>query len=241
MYTTSGAHNETRDEGNPVMGKSATFEIIETGRTNIIAKTGSQDGYESKESQKEIKLDNIKPEITELKLEPDPEPEEGEGKGKAWIKVAGEIKIEAVDRNGNENTEETGTIAGYEYTVKNLKTNEIIINNKEVDNIESPIKITTDGEYAIAVKVKDEAGNKSNTKTINVYKDSEAPEIGTAEITDGTSDGFFIQVGARDEVSGLRKTRMLCRRKKSRRRKNRKPKQYRRNSKSKRTKTINNI
>lgn len=241
MYTTSGAHNETRDEGNPVMGKSATFEIIETGRTNIIAKTGSQDGYESKESQKEIKLDNIKPEITELKLEPDPEPEEGEGKGKAWIKVAGEIKIEAVDRNGNENTEETGTIAGYEYTVKNLKTNEIIINNKEVDNIESPIKITTDGEYAIAVKVKDEAGNKSNTKTINVYKDSEAPEIGTAEITDGTSDGFFIQVGARDEISGLRKTRMLCRRKKSRRRKNRKPKQYRRNSKSKRTKTINNI
>ena len=241
MYTTSGAHNETRDEGNPVMGKNATFEIIETGRTNIIAKTGSQDGYESKESQKEIKLDNIKPEITELKLEPDPEPEEGEGKGKAWIKVAGEIKIEAVDRNGNENTEETGTIAGYEYTVKNLKTNEIIINNKEVDNIESPIKITTDGEYAIAVKVKDEAGNKSNTKTINVYKDSEAPEIGTAEITDGTSDGFFIQVGARDEVSGLRKTRMLCRRKKSRRRKNRKPKQYRRNSKSKRTKTINNI
>lgn len=241
MYTTSGAHNETRDEGNPVMGKSATFEIIETGRTNIIAKTGSQDGYESKESQKEIKLDNIKPEITELKLEPDPEPEEGESKGKAWIKVAGEIKIEAVDRNGNENTEETGTIAGYEYTVKNLKTNEIIINNKEVDNIESPIKITTDGEYAIAVKVKDEAGNKSNTKTINVYKDSEAPEIGTAEITDGTSDGFFIQVGARDEVSGLRKTRMLCRRKKSRRRKNRKPKQYRRNSKSKRTKTINNI
>lgn len=241
MYTTSGAHNETRDEGNPVMGKSATFEIIETGRTNIIAKTGSQDGYESKESQKEIKLDNIKPEITELKLEPDPEPEEGESKGKAWIKVAGEIKIEAVDRNGNENTEETGTIAGYEYTVKNLKTNEIIINNKEVDNIESPIKITTDGEYAIAVKVKDEAGNKSNTKTINVYKDSEAPEIGTAEITDGTSDGFFIQVGARDEISGLRKTRMLCRRKKSRRRKNRKPKQYRRNSKSKRTKTINNI
>jgi len=88
MYTTSGAHNETRDEGNPVMGKSATFEIIETGRTNIIAKTGSQDGYESKESQKEIKLDNIKPEITELKLEPDPEPEEGESKGKAWIKVA---------------------------------------------------------------------------------------------------------------------------------------------------------
>lgn len=241
MYTTSGAHNETRDEGNPVMGKNATFEIIETGRTNIIAKTGSQDGYESKESQKEIKLDNIKPEITELKLEPDPEPEEGESKGKAWIKVAGEIKIEAVDRNGNENPEETGTIAGYEYTVKNLKTNEIIINNKEVDNIESPIKITTDGEYAIAVKVKDEAGNKSNTKTINVYKDSEAPEIGTAEITDGTSDGFFIQVGARDEVSGLRKTRMLCRRKKSRRRKNRKPKQYRRNSKSKRTKTINNI
>lgn len=209
MYTVSGAHNETKDETNPSMGKTVTFEIKETGRTNIIAKTGSVDGYESKETQKEIKLDNIKPEITKVELEPTPGKADKEGK--SWIQISGEIKVEAKDTNGNTNPEEIGKISGYEYTVKNLKTNETIVNNKLIDNIETKIKITTDGEYLIEIQAIDEAGNRSETSTVNVYKDGEAPEIGTAEVTDGTSDGFFVQVGARDEVSGLRKTRMLCR------------------------------
>ena len=96
MYISSGAHNETRDESNPSMGKIATFEIKETGRTNIIAKTGSVDGYESKEAQKEIKLDNIKPEITDIKLEP--APGTADKNGKAWITETGKIKVEAEDR-----------------------------------------------------------------------------------------------------------------------------------------------
>ena len=184
-------------------GKKVTFEISETGKTTIIAKTGSEDGYESREAQREVKLDNIKPEITELKLEPDPG--EGDKAGKGWIKVSGEIQVEAVDTNGNTDPEEIGKVTGYEYTVKNLKTNETIVNGQKVDDIETKVKISTDGEYLIEVQAIDEAGNKSETSTINVYKDGEAPEIGTATITDGTSDGFIIQVGARDEVSGLGK------------------------------------
>ena len=72
MYIATGAYNENRYETNPVAGTKATFEIKETGKTTITAKTGSKEGYESKEAQKEIKLDNIKPEITKLAIEPNP-------------------------------------------------------------------------------------------------------------------------------------------------------------------------
>ena len=48
--------------------------------------------------------------------------------------------------------EEAGKIIGYEYEVKNLATDQIITNLKRVDDINTSIKITTDGEYAITVK-----------------------------------------------------------------------------------------
>ncbi len=73
--------------------------------------------------------------------------------------------------------EEAGKIIGYEYEVKNLKTNKIITNLKRVDDINTSIKVQTDGEYAITVKAIDEAGNRSPAKTVNVYKDETAPEV----------------------------------------------------------------
>ena len=88
--------------------------------------------------------------------------------------------------------EEAGKIIGYEYEVKNLKTNKIITNLKRVDDINTSIKITTDGEYGVTKKAIDEAGNKSTTKTINVYKDTEKPEVGTPQTRDYIAEGFTI-------------------------------------------------
>ena len=73
--------------------------------------------------------------------------------------------------------EEAGKIIGYEYEAKNLVTNKIITNLKRVDDINTSIKITTDGEYGVTIKAIDEAGNKSANKTINVYKDETEPEV----------------------------------------------------------------
>ena len=51
----------------------------------------------------------------------------------------------------------------------------------------------------------DEAGNRSATKTINVYKDSKKPEVGNLEITEEKPDGFTMHLGATDELSGIGK------------------------------------
>lgn len=100
---------------------------------------------------------------------------------------------------------EAGKVIGYIYTAKNKKTETYIATNKEIEDITKPLNITTDGEYEIQIRVKDEAGNMSNTNTINVYKDEVKPEIGTATISDITTDGFTIQAGAKDETSGIAK------------------------------------
>lgn len=81
--------------------------------------------------------------------------------------------------------EEAGKVVGYEYQVKNLVTNKIITNYKRVDDINTVIKVETDGEYAISVKAIDEAGNRSKIKTINVYKDGKEPTVGNATIVEG--------------------------------------------------------
>ena len=101
--------------------------------------------------------------------------------------------------------EEAGKIIGYEYEAKNLVTNNIITNLKRVDDINTSIKITTDGEYGVTIKAIDEAGNKSTTKTINVYKDTEKPEVGELTITEENPDGFTMHLGATDDGSGIGK------------------------------------
>ena len=99
----------------------------------------------------------------------------------------------------------TGVIKGYEYEIKDLKKNEIAVGKTKVDNITVPIKIKTDGEYAVTIRAIDEAGNRSETRTINVYKDEVAPEVGTPQTRNHTGKGFIITVGARDTLSGIAK------------------------------------
>lgn len=75
-YTAIGAHNEKRDETNPV-GKNEKIEIFieESGITTITAITVAGE-YMSPKSTEVIKLDNIKPEILEgeegIKITPTP-------------------------------------------------------------------------------------------------------------------------------------------------------------------------
>ncbi len=68
-----GGHSEIREEENPVSGKTAEFWITEeeSGITTITARVGIGK-YASKPVTKTIKLDNIKPEITNVSLTPTP-------------------------------------------------------------------------------------------------------------------------------------------------------------------------
>lgn len=51
----------------------------------------------------------------------------------------------------------------------------------------------------------DNAGNKSETTSINVYKDSTKPEIGQTSIDQITDTSFIINIGTRDDLSGIGK------------------------------------
>lgn len=64
--------------------------------------------------------------------------------------------------------------------------------DKIVDNINIPIQIKTDGEYLVEVKAIDEAGNRSEISTVNIYKDGTPPEVGMPIVRDETEDGFTI-------------------------------------------------
>ena len=95
---------------------------------------------------------------------------------------------------------------GYEYEVKNIVTNETTKTTTVADT-GIPIKITTDGEYLVTIRVKDVAGNTSETKSVEVHKDTKQPEIQGIEIPDDsiTAQGFTVNVTAGDETSGIAK------------------------------------
>lgn len=64
-YTLSGAHTEGEKT---VQGTSTSFDITTSGETTMKIWAEDGKGYQSKEITKEIKLDNIEPEISELKV-----------------------------------------------------------------------------------------------------------------------------------------------------------------------------
>jgi len=79
-YTLSGAHTEGEKR---VEGTSATFDITSSGTTSMVIWAEDGRGYQSKEITKEIKLDNVKPEITDLKLTATRG--KTDSRGKTWI------------------------------------------------------------------------------------------------------------------------------------------------------------
>ena len=133
--------------------------------------------------------------------------------------------------------EEAGKIIGYEYEVKNLATDQIITNLKRVDDINTSIKITTDGEYAITIKAIDEAGNRSANKTINVYKDTEKPEIGNISII-GEPGIYGFTVQARRKRQYIRNSKICMY---NRRRRKRTDRKCRWSNRSNRIKSKDNI
>jgi len=94
-YTLAGAHTEGEKI---VQGKTATFDITKSGTTTMVIWAEDGKGYQSKEITKEIKLDNVKPEITELKLTGTKG--KTDSSGKTWIISNGEIKVIAKDTGG---------------------------------------------------------------------------------------------------------------------------------------------
>ena len=96
-YTLTGANAETGEK--VVQGKTASFDITKSGITEIRIWAEDGRGYQSKEVARTIKLDNINPEISELKLEGTKG--ETDKNKKTWITSNGEIKIIAKDTGGS--------------------------------------------------------------------------------------------------------------------------------------------
>ncbi len=66
-----GGYNDIKDEKNPIIGGKAEFIIEQSGITTIKARIGIGKSSSSV-TTKIVKLDNIKPEITEIKMSPEP-------------------------------------------------------------------------------------------------------------------------------------------------------------------------
>lgn len=198
-YTLTGAMQQTETA---ILGNSQEIEISEPGLTRITAVT-KENGKESKSQTLIIKYDDEetnKPTLNDLKLEAT-YGEIIENSEYRWILSEGTIEIEAEDQ-------ESG-ITAYQYEVTDIDGETIIKQETLVEDIGIPIKIQTDGEYVIRVKAIDKAGNQSDSKTINIHKDTEAPIVGTpaiygAEETDNGID-VAIGIGCGDTLSGIAK------------------------------------
>lgn len=90
----------------------------------------------------------------------------------------------------------------------NPKTNKVE-KKGTVDDIQQTITITTDGEWIISIQVIDEAGNKSDSESINIYKDTGVPNIYSVNVREETGTGFTVVVGAEDGISGIAKYEVL--------------------------------
>ena len=66
-----GGYNEIKDEKTPIIGGRAEFIVEQSGITNITASVGIGK-YASSTITKTVRLDNIKPEITNVNLTPTP-------------------------------------------------------------------------------------------------------------------------------------------------------------------------
>ena len=181
-----------------VEGREATLTIQEPGRTIIYAYVTDKNENESEQGNKEIKYDNIHPEVGELEIEGTKGVIEGTETG--WY-VSEEVIIKL--NNMTDEPIESG-IEGYYYweIPEGSSPSEIPEEQKTyVKGTTGQIKITKEGKVAIGIQAKDKAGNKTEgTKTITVYKDSIEPIDFLPNIVNITNNGFTATGGTTDNT-----------------------------------------
>ncbi len=156
-----------------------------------------EDGNVSETATLQIKYDSIKPVLAET-ITPNKDT------GKTWY------TDKTVEISLANSTDNNSGVARYEYKYKvsdEEDTEEEFTRTdfKEVaDYKNTPITISKDGIRTIEIVVVDNAGNRSDTKEIQIYKDSTAPTFINDEIniTDVKTNSFKINTEATDDISG---------------------------------------
>ena len=173
--------------------------IRELGLTRIVAWVTNEDETEKTEyAYKNIKIDNIAPSLANIEVIEGREGKKVEGEiDKSWYVTDVKLRITAEDENSG--------VAGYEYTVKNTYTNNIVINKEILKGESKEISIKADGIYEIRVTTIDRAGNRSEVVTTKIYKDCTAPNEFMPSIAKETAKGFTIIAYTDDNLSGIDK------------------------------------
>ncbi len=205
--TATGIYYKTnKDEDfNFIEGREATLTISDSGRTIIYAYVIDKQGNESEQANKEIKYDNIHPEVGELEIEGTKGTIEGKETG--WYKSE-EVIIKL--NNMTDEPADSGVVGYYYWEIPEGSTsNEVTEEQKTyVKGSTGQIKITKEGKITIGIQAKDKAGNiteLAKIKTITIYKDSVLPGEFLPSIVVGseTTNGFTATAGTTDTNSGI--------------------------------------
>ncbi len=183
-------------------GKVATLTINDSGRTIIYGYVTDKQGNESEQANKEIKYDNIHPEVGEIEVEGTKGIIEGTETG--WY-VSEEVVLKL--NNMTDEPVESGVVGYYYWEIpEGGNLNDITEEQKNyVKGSTGEIKITKEGKVTIGIQAKDKAGNKTEgTKIIIIQKDNEAPINFLPSIVEEsiTATGFTVTAGTTDEISG---------------------------------------
>ena len=203
--TATGVYYKTNkdEEFTYVEGREATLTIQDSGRTIIYAYVTDKQGNESEQANKEIKYDNIHPEVGEIEIEGTKGIIDGTETG--WY-VSEEVTIKL--NNMTDEPIESG-IEGYYYweIPEGSNPNDITEEQKTFSKGQTgEIKIVKEGKVTIGIQAKDKAGNITETskiKTITIQKDSIEPVDFLPSVGNITAEGFTVNAGTTDATSEI--------------------------------------
>ena len=186
-----------------IEGREATLTISESGRTIIYAYVTDKQENESEQTNKEIKYDNIHPEVGEIKIEGTKGIIDGVETG--WY-TSEEVILKL--NNMTDEPIESGIVSFYYWEIPEVTNpNDITEEQKNyVKGSTGQIKITKEGKVVIGIQAKDKAGNVTEgTKTIIIQKDSSKPIDFLPSVVEGsiTAHEFTVTAGTTDTTSGI--------------------------------------
>ncbi len=186
-----------------VEGKVATLTIQEPGRTIIYAYATDKNENISEQANKEIKYDNIHPQVGEIEVEGKKGTIDGIETG--WY-ISEEVTIKL--NNMTDEPLDSGIVGFYYWEIaEGSNPSEITEEQKTyIKGKSGSIKIprTKEGKVTIGIQAKDEAGNVTDwTKIIIIQKDSVQPIDFLASVVEGTITpyGFTVTAGTTDVTS----------------------------------------
>jgi len=164
------------DGANNVLETSEPTVISEEGISTITIINKDNYGNESR-NQIEVKIDKTPSTVNDITLDVTGNKIIEDGQ---WYTSDVNVKISAQENN------EGAKIKNIEYILKNVKTNGTstdIIENGET------VTLVSEGIFEISASVIDEAGNKSEAKTVEIKIDKSAPIAGTMSLYINEKDG----------------------------------------------------